>query len=595
MQDYKYSQKYQTKNLKFTTFKSSSLYKVIIIFWLVLSAISLPFFLILILEAYFYEGGLLERILVFISSLTATLFIFYFWLNGIKDIFYTLAFWFNRSHYLELKKPETNLSPRIDMIYVTCNDFDGESLKACINQDYDRSKINWYILDDSKDEKIKKEIDDFALQNNMIVVRRKDNRGFKAGNINNWLINNTKPAPFFVILDSDEIIPPDFIKKALPYFEFEDVSIVQANHISTRNHTVFSSIFAKGVESHWQAYQTVKNKFGYMSLLGHGAMLKLEDVLNAGGVPEVVAEDLALSLKLKENGKYAVFAPEIVCEETYPVDYFSFRKRHAKWTMGNMEFIQKFSYLFGSKKYKWFEKMDILLFVYNLPLTTIFVSFMIIHLVIFPLLRFDPNYNSWLMTPTLLTLLAPLLNDLIYFSPKIKTHKLIWYVIHLILLYGSMYFISFWSALRAFFGKSVFLVTPKNAASFSLNSSLSETYMEIIFGIILFLVAIYTNQLYAVILISIPSICALYLGLLGYGEKDPHISKTSDMVFLKKRKISHKFSASLLIFVILLSGFFLAGGFPNQKQDSTFEVLKICFEDLKNQNLQKCEIAIKSN
>src|SRR5450756_742261 len=90
-----------------------------------------------------------------------------------------------------------------------------------------------------------------------IPVIRRTNRpkGFKAGNLNNFLQSPAgQRLDHFVIVDSDEVLPPNFIDRCLDYFQDPSVGIVQANHIATRNRTSFMKMFAPGVNSHWPVY-----------------------------------------------------------------------------------------------------------------------------------------------------------------------------------------------------------------------------------------------------------------------------------------------------------------------------------------------------
>ena len=74
------------------------------------------------------------------------------------------------------------------------------------------NNVQTFILDDSTIEETKKTIDLFAEQHQVTIVRREDKSGFKAGNLNTFLQKQKEAAyDFFVVLDSDEIIPQNFI------------------------------------------------------------------------------------------------------------------------------------------------------------------------------------------------------------------------------------------------------------------------------------------------------------------------------------------------------------------------------------------------
>lgn len=494
--------------------KSPLLYILTIAVWL--SLLAATFTPLLVAVARSEAHGWLVAALVTVS----TLFIAYFWLNGIKDVVYTLYYYARRRRISDLP-PEGNwrqkfgskAAAKVVMVYCTCNDFNAESLLASMHQDYPNYRV--VILDDSKKESYKQEIDVFAKRHDVEVVRRDNNIGYKAGNLNNFLRKTS--FDFFVILDSDEIIPPNFITRSLDYFAYYDnVGIVQANHVATRNRNKFMRLFAVGVDSHWPTYQAVKHRHGFLSLLGHGAMASRECYEAAGGFPHLVAEDLCFSIESRRKGYFTAFAPDVVCQEEYPVDYLAFKKRHSKWTQGNMEFIKKYTWRILTSNMTWFEKMDIVLFTYSLPLTAFFALYIVINVIVLPLLHYNTVYPAWLLLPTLLFLIAPMLNDIIFYARKKSPLALAWYVLHSMLLYGSMFFISLRSSIKSVFGKSVFIVTPKDAQRLSLGRAITANRAELLFGVAVLGISVLVNKSpLPTLLIAIPGLLSVYLSLLS--------------------------------------------------------------------------------
>lgn len=409
--------------------------------------------------------------------------------------------------------------PTVILIYCTANDFNEDSLRKSMQQNY--KKFKTYILDDSSDKAYKKRINKFAKKYGVKVVRRKDRLGFKAGNINNFFRSRKNlKYDYFVILDSDEIIPSDFITKSLEYFErFRNIGIVQANHIGTRNRNAFMKTFALGVDSHWPTYQMTKHYSGFLSLLGHGAMVSRECYEAAGGFPHVVAEDLCFSIEARIKGYYTAFANEIICEEEYPIDYLAFKKRHGKWTQGNMEFIKQYTKRIVTSNLTWFEKMDIFLFTYNLPLTAFFAFYIVINLIIFPLFNYRVVYPEWLLIPTIVFLFAPMLNDIIYYTKyhKIGIVRLVKYLILTFMLFGSMFYVSLVASFKSIFGaKAIFTVTPKESSRISLRQAIGFNKKEIAFAVVLLSTSIALNgNILPVVMIALPSLTSPLLTMMS--------------------------------------------------------------------------------
>ena len=449
----------------------------------------------------------------------STLFILYFWLNGIKDVVYTLSFYARRRRFtlpaegLWRARHGNMANKKIVAVYCTYNDFNAASLAASLVQDY--PGVTYVILDDSTDPTYMQEVDTFATAQGIEVVRREDRSGFKAGNLNNYLAN--ADYDYFIILDSDEIIPTNFVTRCLDYFAmYPNAGIVQANHIATRNRNKFMHLFSIGVDSHWPTYQTMKHYYGFLSLLGHGAMVSRECYLAAGGFPHLVAEDLCMSIEARSKGYFVAFAPDIMCEEEYPISYLAFKKRHSKWTQGNMEFIKKYTWRIFRSKLTWYEKLDIILFTYSLPLTAFFALYIVINVVLLPVLDYRIAYPVWMIIPTIIFLLAPMLNDIFFYSHKIKRTRLAWYLFHTILLYGSMLFTSLRASLTSAFGRSIFLVTPKNHSHTSKREAMRANRGEIMFGSgMLGLAYVFNHTVLSTLIISIPALLSVYLAMMA--------------------------------------------------------------------------------
>lgn len=441
------------------------------------------------------------------------LFIAYFWLNGVKDIVYTACY-----HLVVRKQPylpatwQQNGSPRVVMVYCTCDDFNASSLEMSMWQNYENYEV--VILDDSRSPEFRDEIDRWAAEFRVRVIRRRGRHGFKAGNLNHGL--GLLNWDYFVILDSDEVVPVNFIARCLDYFVADpQVGIVQANHRASRARNRFMARFSIGVDSHWQAYQSVKDRYGFMSLLGHGAMVSKACFVSAGNrFPRLVAEDICLSIEARSKGWITAFASDVVCDEEYPVDFLAFKKRHNKWTQGNMEFIKRYTGKIVHAKMPWYEKLDIILFTYSLPLTALFSLYVIINAIVFPLAHYTLHYPLWMLIPTVLFLIAPMANDIL-FHRSMPKRELAAYLGQSILLYGAMFYVSLRASVKSLFGGSTFLITPKGDTRLTLREALRASRGELIFGVVLSVVVIVlTGSILGIALLTVPAIFCVFMSVM---------------------------------------------------------------------------------
>jgi cellulose synthase/poly-beta-1,6-N-acetylglucosamine synthase-like glycosyltransferase len=306
------------------------------------------------------------------------------WLYGIYNLSVVLFALVDR--LLPARQPALGASDTpVAVLYTTCNDFVETSALSCAKLDYERFRV--YILDDSSDREIMRRIDRFAARYDHVrVVRRESREGFKAGNLNHAL-GNVVEEPLFVIADSDEILPRDFLRVLVPRINGDpDCGFIQANHRCLQRGTKLQRDMCHGVDVHWKWYQPLRNRFGFVMFLGHGAILRRNCWQMVGGFPEVVSEDLAYAIAIREQGYYGTFASDVTCYEEFPETVRSFRVRHVKWTRGTCEFLHRYGVdLLRSARMSWSEKLDILFPTANLPVTLFFFLYMIIAAIVLPL------------------------------------------------------------------------------------------------------------------------------------------------------------------------------------------------------------------
>lgn len=365
-------------------FKSPSLYVVVVAVW----ATCLIWF-------HPRLWSLMEVGDVWWAKLSIAYFVFFAelaWLYGIYNVaivaFAALYRTRTRKDFLETSEALVH-SPScqpVAVLYTTCNDFVERSAQSCVEQDYDDFRV--YILDDSSDPKIKACIDAFAHRHcdQVEVIRRPDRRAAKAGNLNHALAKHVHE-PFFAVVDADEVLPPDFLAKLAPRLEVDpSCGFVQANHrASRRPPSNLARDMGVGVDIHWKWYQPLRNKFGFVMFLGHGAVLRRSCWLEVGGFPEIVSEDLGYAIALRERGYHGFFAEDVICDEEFPDTVRAFRVRHVKWTRGTCEFLwQWMPRLLRARRITTAEKLDILFPTLNLPMTFFFFLFMVNAQFLFP-------------------------------------------------------------------------------------------------------------------------------------------------------------------------------------------------------------------
>lgn len=416
-------------------------------------------------------------------------FIDFAWLYGMYNVgvvgFAALYGFLGRRSPLSQVPDAITAQPPVAILYTTCNDFVEESVESCIRQDYPNYTV--YLLDDSSQQSFRDRVDAFAAKHPDLVkvVRRPDRKAFKAGNMNHGLAHFAHE-PYFAIADADEILPTDFLTKTVKVLETDPTcGFVQANHRANPNDpSPLAKSLGVGIDIHWKWYQPLRNDYGFVMFLGHGALLRRDVWEKIGGFPDIVSEDLGFAIHARELGYRGRFLQDVICFESFPDSVRAFRIRHMKWTRGTSEFLKKkMGFLVRAKNISWAEKLDILFPTLNLPLTLLYFMFMLnanvalpyffgqpqdITFVVggsemrLPMMAFDPRFQAiydWdFYLITMLTFFAPVLSFIIAMASK--PLQLFRFLSHSTAMYAALTPLSSIGVLAYMVsGKATFLVT----------------------------------------------------------------------------------------------------------------------------------------
>lgn len=317
-----------------------------------------------------------------------------FWLYCL----FHLVFFILRFFPLKSAPPfPSSTSPAVAILYATKNDFQEKALLSCLRQAYEDFHV--FILDDSTETHCQTRIDQFHERHPFLttVVRRPHKEGFKAGNLNHTLRFHTLNYPLFAVIDADEVIPETFLQRLVPYVTGEQAfAFAQANHAKNPvQPSKFASDLSDGIDFHWDIYQLPRNRHGCVIFYGHGAVIRRDAWVEAGGFPEIVSEDLAFSTRLRQLGYQGVFVPDVACHEDFPETYPQFRRRHEKWVQGACEYMHRELLPFlRAPGVGLAEKLDVLFSSCTLFIPALFFIFLLVANAILPITLADKHTLS---------------------------------------------------------------------------------------------------------------------------------------------------------------------------------------------------------
>ena len=264
------------------------------------------------------------------------------------------------------------------------------------------------------------------------------------------------------------------------------------------------------VKSNGRVCQVMKNFYGSNALIGHGMAISKQCYQATGGFPKVVAEDISFAIDVKNSGYQVIYAPNIVCKEEFPVNYLCLKKRQAKWVQGNVEFMKKYNRDIFQSKMLWFEKLDVVLSHYNLPIIPMLSMLLVLNTVLLGALGFQVGqYSLTIVLLMLVFLISPLIPDFFVHGKKENPFKLLAYAVLNFVVYASLVPMMIFTVLCALFGKKAkFIVTPKEERKITVKEAFKGSADSLIFALVIGILTYFTyfSLLPTVLLVSC---CAL--------------------------------------------------------------------------------------
>ncbi|HEU4369514.1 MAG TPA: cellulose synthase family protein [Methylomirabilota bacterium] len=215
-------------------------------------------------------------------------------------------------------------------------------LEAVGSLDYPASRLEIQILDDSTDETtaiLAQTARALAARGlNVVHLHRRDRAGFKAGALATGL--KEAGGEFVAIFDADFVPPPDFLRRALPYFGDPGVAVVQTRwgHLN-RDFSLLTVAQALGIDGHFAVEQPARSRAGlFLNFNGTAGVWRRIAIDDAGGwTHDTLTEDLDLSYRAQLRGWRIEYRAEIVCPAELPVLVTGLKSQQRRWARGSIQ------------------------------------------------------------------------------------------------------------------------------------------------------------------------------------------------------------------------------------------------------------------
>lgn len=276
----------------------------------------------------------------------------------------------------EYKLPKVPLDrfPHVDVFIATYSedtDLLFKTINGCLNMEYpDKSKVHIYLCDDNR----RPEMEELARKTGINYLKRADNKGAKAGNLNNALKHSN--SPYILTLDADMIPQRRFLMNIMPYFvdaEIKNESRDEKDKIKLGfvqspqnfyNPDLFQfNLFSEGRIPNEQDYfykdiQVARTKTNSVIYGGSNTVLLREALEDIGGFyMEAITEDFATGILIQRAGYVSLGTGDPLASGMSPTDLPNLIQQRIRWGRGVIATGRKM-HLYTAKDLSFAQKMN---------------------------------------------------------------------------------------------------------------------------------------------------------------------------------------------------------------------------------------------
>jgi len=231
-----------------------------------------------------------------------------------------------------------NYCPSVDIFICTLNetiDLLSTTIAACKNIDYPNKKV--YVLDDGRREFVK----ELTLMLGCNYITRDNNKGFKAGNINNAL--NQTNSDIVVIFDADHIAASTFLRETVYNFVDENVALVQTpqhfcNPDAFQKNLGLSTFLANEQDMFYRVIEPSLNEFDSVFCGGTNILIRRKHLEEVGNFPETtITEDSLLGLIFHSKGLRTIYYNKPIAIGLAAASFEEYIKQRCRWAKGNVQ------------------------------------------------------------------------------------------------------------------------------------------------------------------------------------------------------------------------------------------------------------------
>ena len=218
-----------------------------------------------------------------------------------------------------------------------------ETLAALRNLDYPTYEVIM-VDDNTKEDDLWNPVLQYCHQAGIKVFHLQNYPGFKSGALNFALAQTAPDVEVVVVVDSDYVVTPNFLRETVPYFHDPQVAFLQTPQ-AFRNNTdnLFAYYSALAQRFFFEISMRTRNERNAIIFAGTMGLVRKRVLERIGGWDEwCITEDAEASFRMMCKGYDSVYINQAYGHGLLPTTFEDTKKQRFRWAFGGMQILKRY-------------------------------------------------------------------------------------------------------------------------------------------------------------------------------------------------------------------------------------------------------------
>ena len=218
-----------------------------------------------------------------------------------------------------------------------------ETLAALRDLDYPTYEVIM-VDDNTKEDELWNPVLKYCHRAGIKVFHLQNYPGFKSGALNFALAQTAPDVEVIVVVDSDYVVTPNFLRETVPYFRDPQVAFLQTPQAFRNNgDNMFAYYSALAQRFFFEISMRSRNERNAIIFAGTMGLVRKRVLERIGGWDEwCITEDAEASLRMLCKGYDSVYINQVYGYGLLPTTFEDTKKQRFRWAFGGMQILKRY-------------------------------------------------------------------------------------------------------------------------------------------------------------------------------------------------------------------------------------------------------------